>query len=97
LPSANLHKFREAGKINHKILLSEEMKGRADELNELKHTEARNLSKEFTFNSSTNIYGDKVSLIMLGSQPFGILIKSKEIAESQRKHFNIPWNTAKKI
>jgi len=90
------HKFREAGRIQYKILLSEEMKDRVKELNKLKHTEAKILPKEFTSNSSTNIYGNKVSLIMWGSQPFGILIKSKEIAESQRKHFNLLWNIAKK-
>jgi|SRR3989344_516128 len=90
------HKFREKGKISYKILLSEEMKKRAKELKKLKHTEARILPKEFTSNSSTNIYGNKVSIIMWGSQPFGILIKSKEIAEAQRKHFNLLWKIAKK-
>ena len=90
------HKFREKNKISYKILLSEEMKKRAMELNKLKHTESRILPKEFTSNSSINIYGDKTSIIMWGSQPFGILIKSKEIAESQRKHFNILWGIGKK-
>jgi hypothetical protein len=28
---------------------------------------------------------------------FGILIKSKEIAEAQRKHFNLLWNIGKDI
>lgn len=90
------HKFREKMKIPYKILFSEEMKERARELNKLKYTEARILPKEFTSNSSTNIYGNNVSIIMWGSQPFGILIKSKEITEAQRKHFNLLWKLAKK-
>lgn len=90
------HKFREKKKILYKILLSEDLKQRAKELNKLKITQAKILQKEFTSNSSTNIYGDKVSIIMWGSSPFGILIESKEIAESQRKHFNILWKISKK-
>ena len=72
------------------------LKEREKELNKLKNTEARILPKEFTSNSSTNIYNNKISIIFWGSQPFGILIKSKEIAESQRKYFNLLWKIAKK-
>jgi len=90
------HKIREKNKIDYKILLSEDMKTRAKELNTLKYTRAKTLPKEFTSNSSTNIYGDKVSIILWGSNPFGVLIKSNEIAESQRKHFEILWKLAKK-
>ncbi len=90
------HKIREKKKIYYKILLSEDLRQRVKELNKLKHTEARILSKEFTSNSSTNIYGEKVSIIMWGSQPFGILIKSREIAETQRKHFELLWKISKK-
>ena len=90
------HKIREKKRIPYKILLSEDLKQRAKELNKLKHTIAKILPKEFTSNSSTNIYGNKVSIIMWGSQPFGILIKSKEIANAQRKHFTLLWKIAKK-
>ncbi len=90
------HTLREKKKIPYKILLSEDMKERANELNKLKNTNAKILPREFTSNSSFNIYGDKVSIIMWGSEPFGILIKSKEIADSQRKHFNLLWKIAKK-
>jgi len=89
------HKFREQKKIPYKILLSEDLIKRAKKLNKLKNTQVKILKKEFTSNSSTNIYGDKVSIILWGSSPFGILIKSKEIAESQRKHFNLLWKIAK--
>ncbi|MBU0667453.1 MAG: hypothetical protein ABIC91_02445 [Nanoarchaeota archaeon] len=62
--------------------MSEEAKERANKLDKLKHTQVKILPKEFTSNSSTNIYGEKVSIIMWGTQPFGIMIKSKEIAEA---------------
>lgn len=90
------HKIREKRKIMYKLLLSVKMKERVKKLNELEYTEARILPDEFTSNSSTNIYGDKVSIIMWSSQSFGILIKSKEIADTQRKHFNLLWKLGKR-
>lgn len=89
------HKIREQKKIPFKILLSEDLKQRAKYFNTLKYSKAKILPKEFTSNSSTNIYGDKVSIMMWGSQPFGVLIKSKDIAEAQRKHFNLLWKIGK--
>ena len=89
------HKIREKKKIKYKILLSEELKQRVKELSKLKYSQARVLPKEFTSNSSTNIYGNKVSIIMWGEEPFGILIKSKAIADAQRKYFNQLWKIGK--
>lgn len=89
------HKIREKKKFPLRILLSEDMKTRVKALNKLKHTKVKILPREFTSNSSTNIYGNKVSIIMWGSQPFGILIKSKEIAIAQKKHFELLWKIAK--
>ncbi|MBU0615783.1 MAG: hypothetical protein KJ601_06840 [Nanoarchaeota archaeon] len=37
--------------------------------------------------ASTNIYADKVALITLSQNPFVVLIKSKEIADSYRNNF----------
>ena len=90
------HRTRTKKKFALRILLSEDMKERVKELNKLKNTNAKILPREFTSNSSTNIYGDKVSIIMWGSQPFGILIKSKEIANAQKRHFELLWKIAKK-
>ena len=89
------HKMRGKAKIPLKILFSEELKERTKELNKLKYTDAKLLPKEFTSNSSTNIYGNKISIILWGSQPFGILIKSKEIADAQRRYFDLLWKIAK--
>jgi len=91
------HKIREKNKIKYQILLSQELKKRANELNKLKYSQAKVLPKEFTSNSSTNIYGDKISILMWGEEPFGILIKSKDIADAQRKYFNQLWKIAKPV
>lgn len=91
------HKIREQKKIHLKILFSEERKDRAKELDRQKYTESKVLPKEFTSNSSTNIYGNNVSIIMWGLQPFGILIKSPEIAKAQKKYFDLLWKMARKV
>lgn len=90
------HEEREEKGIPFKIILSEELENRVKKLDKLEHAQARRLPKEFTSNTSTMIYGNKVSIVMWGSQPFGILIKSKDIPEAQKKHFNILWEMAEK-
>jgi sugar-specific transcriptional regulator TrmB len=91
------HNFREKQRQSLKILLSEKMKKRAKEIDKQKYTSVKLLSEEFTSNMSTNIYGDKVSIILWGSQPFGILINSKEIAVAQKKYFDLLWKAGKKL
>jgi hypothetical protein len=80
--------------VSSRIILSEELAERAEELNKMKNTQVRILPKEFTSNVSTNIYDDKISIMMWGSNPFGILVRSKEIADAQRKHFELLWSKA---
>lgn len=86
------HLQRKEKKIPLKILFSEET--RFQILSKQKNTFVKQLPKEFTSNMSTNIYGDKISIILWGKQPFGILIKCKEMADAQRKHFNLLWKIA---
>ena len=89
------HLQRKENKIPLKILFSEEQVKRSQILTKQKQTSVKVLPKEFTSNMSTNIYGDKISIILWGAQPFGILIKCKEMADAQRKHFNLLWKVAK--
>ncbi|MBT5022357.1 hypothetical protein HOK51_02665 [Candidatus Woesearchaeota archaeon] len=91
------HKIRINKKIKLQILFSTELKKRASEFNNLPFSSARVLPPEFSSNSSTNIYGNKISIILWGSQPFGILINSKEISDSKRKHFKLLWSMAKRV
>jgi len=89
------HSMRIKNKIPIKITFSENMKDRARKLGKMAYTKARYLPKEFISNSSVNIYGNKVSIIFWGADAFGIIIKSKNIADFQRKYFNLLWKQAK--
>ncbi len=44
----------------------------------------------------THIYGDNVAIIVWGRPVYGIIIRSKEIADANRKYFKVLWKTAKK-
>jgi len=47
--------------------------------------------------SSINIYGDNVGIILWNKEnPFGILIRQKEIADSYRNYFQLLWKIGKK-
>ncbi|MFH1088267.1 MAG: helix-turn-helix domain-containing protein [Patescibacteria group bacterium] len=49
----------------------------------------------FNFSPEINIYDDKVAIMSLAEE-FGIIIESKEIAEAQKKIFDLAWEAAKK-
>jgi sugar-specific transcriptional regulator TrmB len=59
--------------------------------------EARWLPKEFDTRVSTNIYGDKVAIVIWGPEPIAILIKNKDIALTYRKYFDALWGIAQKV
>ena len=46
--------------------------------------------------AATNIYGNKVALIVWSENPFVVLIESKEIADSYRKKFEMLWKKCSK-
>lgn len=59
--------------------------------------ERRFLPKEkFPFTGSVTIYGNKVSLISQKKTVIGIIIESKEIANTLRTMFGLAWNEAGK-
>ncbi len=52
---------------------------------------------EHLFNPNpTHIYGDKIAIVIWGKPTYGIIIKSKQVADANRKYFQILWKTAKK-
>ena len=56
-----------------------------------KLTEYKLIKKKFK--TSTVIYGDKIAIFSLNKkEPIGVLIKDKEIADTQRIVFDIMWN-----
>jgi hypothetical protein len=68
------------GKVKEKIPLSE----------------VKYLPEEFASPVSTNIYGDKVAIIIWRAEPIAILIHDKEISSAYKKYFEVLWKTAKK-
>ena len=55
-------------------------------------------SKEFDFKNEIKIYDHKVAIISFGkeSEMFGVIIESKEVAETQRQIFEMAWRYAGK-
>jgi sugar-specific transcriptional regulator TrmB len=60
-------------------------------------SEVKYLPDEFASPVSTNIYGDKVAIIIWSFEPVAILIKNKEIATTYRAYFDILWKLGKSI
>ena len=52
-------------------------------------------SKFFTLKNEINIYADKMIILTYSPEPFGVLIESKEIADTQRAIFEMAWRGAK--
>lgn len=50
--------------------------------------------KEFDFSPEINIYDDKIAIMSLAEE-FGVIIESKEIAEAQKKIFELAWKGAR--
>lgn len=59
-------------------------------------SQIRYLPDEFSGPTATNIYGGKVALIIWSENPYAILIKDKDVADSYRKHFEFMWDSAEK-
>ena len=60
-------------------------------------TEIKIIPKELGNPVATNIYGDKVLITIWEPSMIAILIKSKFVAESYKKHFDLIWKIAKPI
>jgi HTH-type transcriptional regulator, sugar sensing transcriptional regulator len=59
-------------------------------------------AKEFDFTNEINVYDSKVAICSFasskkgGEEVFGVIIESKEVAETQRQIFEMAWNFAGK-
>jgi len=67
------------------------LKETADNPQKLRTTKLVN-PKDFPMKNEINIYADKVIIITYSPEPFGVLIESKEIADTQRSIFKMAWN-----
>jgi sugar-specific transcriptional regulator TrmB len=58
--------------------------------------EVRYLPSDQISPSSLSVYGNKVAITLWSGEPISILVRSREIAESFRNHFEIIWKAARK-
>lgn len=92
-------KQREKMKINLRGILDNSKSGkeRGKELSKRKYTKIKYALEEYSSPSSTWIYGDRLALIIWGTEhSFAIRIVSKEVTDNFKKHFEILWQQAKK-
>lgn len=82
---------RKKKKINAKIIFNHEAKKL--KLN-IPLSKIKYLPKELSTPSATNIYGDTVSIILWGEDPFAIVIRDKEVAKSYKNYFTLLWKSA---
>lgn len=61
-----------------------------------KQSEYRFIPKELFNPNTTHIYGDKIAIIIWGTPIHGIIIKNKQVADANRKYFQMLWGIAKK-
>jgi sugar-specific transcriptional regulator TrmB len=82
--------------IIHRHLINEKYKSLYRQRKNLPHTKFRFLPEDIEMPTSTEIYNNKVIImILIKENPMAILIESEAVASSFRKYFNIMWKQAK--
>ena len=61
-----------------------------------KGTKYKYVEKDVRSNVVTNIYGDKIAILIWTEDPEAIIIKNKTAADSYRSYFDFMWDAAKK-
>jgi len=93
----NWERKRLKAKIKAKFLVNQTQEGlkRGKELSKLNLSEIKYLPKGFEIPSHIYIYGDKVAITLWTKDlPFGVLIKSREIADRFKEFFEWFWKLA---
>lgn len=85
-------RLKKENNIHTKLIIR---KGRIELDN--KTTEYRYLPNITESPAVTNIYGDKIAILIWTEEPEGIIIENKAAAIAYKSYFDILWNTAKKI
>jgi len=92
-------KEREKLKIPLRGILDNSDSGikRGKEISKRKYTEIKHMNEEYSSPASTWIYGEKMALVIWSKEhSFAIRIRSKEVTDNFRKHFEVLWKNAKK-
>ncbi|MFC1697393.1 TrmB family transcriptional regulator [Nanoarchaeota archaeon] len=87
-------KRRIAKKIKLKVIFDESARN-TKFVRKIPLSKTKFVPKEFASPTATNIYGDKVSIIIWSDNPMAILIAQKEVANGYRKYFELMWKIAK--
>lgn len=89
------HKERIKKKIPTKAIFNHDTKDRMSIINDMKYAKAKYLPGKYKSPASTNIYGNKIAIILWSKDPLIIQIESKEIADAYRNYFDLMWHSAK--
>ncbi|MFA6462009.1 MAG: helix-turn-helix domain-containing protein [Candidatus Woesearchaeota archaeon] len=91
----NLHKRRVANKLQSRQVFDDSVRVGGMKIAENFLTKIRYLNKEFAQFQETVIVGDLVTIAVFSENPYALLIKDKNVADSYRKYFGILWKQAK--
>jgi len=83
-------KDRVKKKIKTKIIASEKL-GKRIPLSEIRY-----VPQKYANPLAINVYKDKIAIILWKREPFVVVIKEKEVADSYRKYFELMWKIARK-
>ena len=86
---SHFDKKRLEKKIRLKMIFNESLKKKT----KYKLSEIKYLPKKYESQTTTEIYGNKVAIIVWSKEPIAILIEQKEIADSYRKYFDFIWDS----
>ncbi|MBI2583923.1 MAG: hypothetical protein HYW25_04610 [Candidatus Aenigmarchaeota archaeon] len=85
---------RKRAKIPMRLIFDSSARGRHEKI---PLAQVRYISGYESSPAATNIYGDKVAIILWSAEnPFAIVIENKDIADNYRKFFEILWKKARK-
>ncbi|MFH1585920.1 MAG: helix-turn-helix domain-containing protein [archaeon] len=86
----NIRRMKQGIKV--KVIYNERVRNQRK--GKLKDVQMKFLPKEFDFPSTTQIFGDNVSIVVWSEPPFAFVINSKEAVKSHKNFFNLLWKIA---
>ncbi len=91
----NLHIKRIARKIKSRQVFDATIRDYGEDINKLPYTHIKFLPQEFEQLTETVIIADYVAITIFTDNPYGVLIKDKDVVEGYKKNFEILWKKAK--
>ena len=82
-------KTRKSKKIKVRIIANDK------KIKRIALSKIRYLPEKYGGHVATNIYMDKIAIILWAQNPIAIVIKNREISDSYRKYFELMWKIAR--